>query len=74
MAFDPVASPVRSHKMVVDAETAAEALFVCTDQTCGRRVVVGKGRPRLVVIDRGDFAVRHAGSVGGVTIDEVQAA
>jgi len=60
--------------MICETETAAEALFVCSDEECGRRVVVGKGRPRLVVIDRGQFLVRHAGSLGGVAIDEVEAA
>ena len=74
MAIDPIASPLLSHKMVCDAETALEALFVCTDDACGRRVVVGKGRSHLVVIDRGDFFIRHAGSLGGVAIDEVEAA
>ena len=74
MATDPLASPILSHTMVCDAETAVEALFVCTDETCGRRVVVGKGRPHLVVIDRGDFSIRHAGSLGGVAMDEVRAA
>jgi hypothetical protein len=60
--------------MVCEAETSAEVLFVCTDESCGRRVVVGKSRPRLVVIDRGDFSARHAGSLGGVAIDDVAAA
>jgi hypothetical protein len=63
-----------SHEMVCEAETAAEVLFVCADEACGRRVVVGKFRPRLTVIDRGDFSARHAGSLGGVVIDEVAAA
>jgi hypothetical protein len=63
-----------SHTMQCEAETPAEVLFVCTDELCGRRVVVGKSRPRLTVIDRGDFSVRHTGSLGGVAIDEVGAA
>jgi hypothetical protein len=57
--------------MVCEAETSSEALFVCTDELCGRRVVVGKSRPRLTVIDRGDFSARHAGSLGGVALDAV---
>jgi hypothetical protein len=60
--------------MACEAETSSEALFVCMDEACGRRVVVGKSRPRLTVIDRGDFSVRHAGSLGGVAIDAVEAA
>ena len=74
MATDFSRSPVVSHEMVCEAETAAEALFVCTDDACGRRVVVGKSRPRLVVIDRGEFSVRHSGSLGGVVMDDVEAA
>ena len=62
------------HQMVCESETAAEVLFVCADESCGRRVVVGKSRPRLTVIDRGDFTARHVGSLGGVVIDGVAAA
>jgi len=60
--------------MTCEAETPSEVLFVCRDEACGRRVVVGKSRPGLTVIDRGDFAVRHAGSLGGVAVDEVAVA
>lgn len=62
------------HEMYCEAETAAEVLFVCRDEACGRRVVVGKRHPRLTVIDRGDFAVPHFGSLGGLVIDGVEAA
>jgi hypothetical protein len=62
------------HEMFRETETAAEVLFVCADELCGRRVVVGKSRPRLTVIDRGDFSARHIGSVGGVVVDRVEAA
>ena len=74
MAADWTPSPVASHKMACEAETSSEVLFVCIDEACGRRVVVGKSRPRLTVIDRGDFLVRHAGSLGGVAFDEVAVA
>jgi hypothetical protein len=57
--------------MVCEAHTPSEALFVCTDQACGRRVVVGKSEPGLTVIDRGYFAVRHVGSLGGAAFDGV---
>jgi hypothetical protein len=60
--------------MTCEAETASEVLFVCTDEACGRRVVVGKSRPRLMVIDRGDFSVRHTGSLGGMAMGEVAVA
>ncbi|MFF5076997.1 hypothetical protein ACFY36_08090 [Actinoplanes sp. NPDC000266] len=59
------------HEMICEAENATEVLFVCTDDSCGRRVVVGKSRPRLTVIDRGDFFARHVGSLGGISIEGV---
>ncbi|HJU02447.1 MAG TPA: hypothetical protein VJ966_14735 [Actinomycetes bacterium] len=65
---------MESHEMACEAETASEVLFVCTDETCGRRVVVGKSRPRLTVLDRGDFSVRHVGSLGGVVVAGVAVA
>ena len=71
MAPDSTNSSVASHEMVCEAETPSEALFVCMDEACGRRVVVGKSRPRLTVIDRGEFSVRHTGSLGGMAMDEV---
>ena len=74
MAADWTPSPAASHEMVCEAETSSEALFVCLDGACGRRVVVGKARPRLTVIDRGDFSARHVGSLGGVAVDEVSVA
>ena len=67
-------APAPYHEMACETETASEVLFVCLDESCGRRVVVGKSRPRLTVIDRGDFSVRHAGSLGGVAVDEVAVA
>ena len=74
MAADWPPPPMASHQMACEAETSSEVLFVCLDETCGRRVVVGKSRPRLTVIDRGDFSVRHAGSLGGLVLDEVAVA
>jgi hypothetical protein len=70
----PDSTPVAFHEMVCEAQTDTEALFVCTDEACGRRVVVGKVPPRLTVIDRGDFWVRHAGSAGGMKVDQVSVA
>ena len=74
MAADPTPSSAAFHEMNCEAETSSEALFVCMHEACGRRVVVGKSRPRLTVIDRGDFSARHAGSLGGVACDEVAVA
>jgi hypothetical protein len=74
MSFPSAPEPAATHEMICEAETPAEALFVCADDTCGRRVVVGKSRPRLVVVDRGDFSVRHVGGTGGVVMDDIAAA
>ena len=74
MATDWTPPPVASHEMACEAETPSEVLFVCRDEACGRRVVVGKSRPRLTVIDPGDFSVRHTGSLGGVAVGEVAVA
>ena len=74
MAIDWTPRPVESHEMACEAETASEVLFVCTEEACGRRVVVGKSRPRLTVLDRGDFSVRHVGSLGGVAVAGVAVA
>ena len=59
------------HNMSCEAENSNEVLFVCNEAACGRRVVVGKGRPRLTVIDQGDFSVQHFGSLGGISINAV---
>jgi hypothetical protein len=71
MATDWTPSSGVTHEMVCEAELPTEALFVCTDAMCGRRVVVGKVPPRLTVIDKGDFAVRHVGGTGGITMRDV---
>ena len=74
MTPESTPSSVASHRVVCEAETSVEALFVCIDEACGRRIVVGKSPPRLIVIDRGDFSIRHAGSAGGLTMDAVAVA
>ena len=74
MAVDWTPRPVESHQMACEAETPSEVLFVCMEEACGRRVVVGKSRPRLTVIDRGNFSARHAGSLGGMAMDGVAVA
>ncbi len=71
MAAESAPSPVVYHQMVCEAHTPAEALFVCTDDTCGRRVVVGKTQPGLTVIDRGDFSARHTGFLGDAAFEGV---
>jgi hypothetical protein len=46
-------------------------LFECLDG-CGRRVVVDGTTGELTVIDRGDPAVAHRGSSGGVDVARVR--
>jgi hypothetical protein len=65
MTPDPIIPEPAVHEMVCDADTPGEALFVCTDPACGRKVVVGKAVPTLTVVTRGNFAARHVGSQGG---------
>jgi hypothetical protein len=64
-------TPPSVHEMVCEAETSSEALLVCTTAACGRRVVVGKTRPRMTIVDQGDFMARHAWSLGGMSTAEV---
>lgn len=68
MAADRNLSRGEPHTMICEAETPSEALFVCADDQCGRRVIVGKSPPRLSVLDRGDFFARHTGGSGGVVM------
>jgi hypothetical protein len=68
MAADRNPSRGEPHIVICEAETPSEALFVCTDYQCGRRVVVGKSPPRLTVLNRGDFFARHVGGSGGVVM------
>ena len=66
---------METHEMICETETSSEALFVCAEDACGRRVVVGKTRPRLVVIERGDFTSRHVGTTSNaLSMDQVEAA
>jgi hypothetical protein len=54
------------HRMTCADSTAADAVFLCDE--CGRRVVVGKRIPRLVVLDRGEVHARHVGGTGGMEL------
>lgn len=53
------------HQMIVEQETADEALYAC--EQCSRRLVVGKRVPKSVVIDEG-AQVPHLGGTGGVVM------
>jgi hypothetical protein len=55
--------------MVTEATTDAEALYVCPEAGCGRRLVVNWRRPSLTVLDRGDFWARHVSASDGLRID-----
>jgi hypothetical protein len=74
MGADMSAVPGASHEMVCETETSSQALFVCTDDRCGRRVVVGKSRPGLTVLDQGEFSARHTGGTGGAMMSDVAVA
>ena len=54
------------HRMSCVDNTPTDVVYTCDD--CGRRVVVGKREPRLVVLDRGDIDVRHVGGTGGLEL------
>jgi hypothetical protein len=43
-------------------------LFECTVDECGRRLVIDRDRGELVVIDHGDRAAMHRGSMGAVAL------
>lgn len=60
------------HTMTYEGGTDADVVFAC--DACGRRVVVGKHVPRLVVLDRGDVFARHTGATGGLQVSGVIAA
>ena len=55
--------------METEAQTDAEALFACSVDGCGRRLVINWLRPGLTVIEQGDFYARHVGSSGGLRMD-----
>jgi hypothetical protein len=59
--MDPV------HRMVVESDNGREALFVCPEPACGRRLVL-KRPSGLVVLDQGDFYARHSGGTNGMEI------
>jgi hypothetical protein len=54
------------HVMDVVTPYPGEAVFTCTEESCGRQVVVRPGS--LVVLQRGEFYARHVGATGGVSL------
>ncbi|MGH9251080.1 MAG: hypothetical protein ACRD0W_16385 [Acidimicrobiales bacterium] len=55
------------HRLTIEADNGEDVLFVCSVESCGRRLVV-KRSGGLVVLDRGDFFARHAGGSDGLDI------
>ena len=53
--------------MVNEGTTGGEAVYVCPEEGCGRRLVINWLRPALTVIDRGDFFARHVSE--GLRVD-----
>jgi hypothetical protein len=49
-----------SHRLDIAADNGNEVLFVCSMESCGRRLVV-KRTGGLVVLDHGDFTANHSG-------------
>ncbi|HMG31757.1 MAG TPA: hypothetical protein VK585_16745 [Jiangellaceae bacterium] len=55
------------HRLTIEADNGEDVLFVCSIESCGRRLVV-KRSGGLVVLERGDFFARHAGGSNGLDI------
>jgi hypothetical protein len=56
-----------THRLQVSSHSGG-LLYECTDG-CGRRLVVDRTTGALTVIDKGDQAALHSGSIGGVQLD-----
>jgi hypothetical protein len=42
--------------------------FQCEDDSCGRRLVIDRDTGEVVIIDHGDRAALHRGSIGDVQL------
>jgi hypothetical protein len=58
---------VPKHRMALEASNGEELLFACTEESCGRRVVLDR-RGDVVVIDHGEFFASHEGTVGPISL------
>jgi hypothetical protein len=56
-----------SHQLNVKADNGNEVLFVCSDESCGKRLIV-KRTGGLVILDHGDFAASHTGGSASLAI------
>lgn len=57
------------HTMTAVAESGDEMMFRCL--SCPREIVVGKRRPKTVVLTEGD-QVSHLGGIGAVEMGSVE--
>ena len=57
------------HVMEIASKYAGEYLFVCPVEDCGRKMVIKTASGGdVVVLERGDPAALHRGSLGGTTM------
>jgi hypothetical protein len=56
-----------SHQLTIGADNGNEVLFVCTTESCAKRLIV-KRKGGLVVLDQGDFTANHTGGNAGLAI------
>ena len=56
-----------SHQLTIEADNGDEVLFVCSTESCGKRLVV-KRSGGLVVLDHGDFFAAHSGGSPGINM------
>ncbi|GID30582.1 hypothetical protein [Paractinoplanes brasiliensis] len=55
------------HRLTATASPGG-LLFTCEDDLCGRRLVIDRQTGEMTVIDHGDRAALHSGSIGGVVL------
>jgi hypothetical protein len=53
------------HHLTIEADDGADVLFVCSVESCGRRVVVRRSGG-LIVLQQGDFFAFHRGGSDGI--------
>jgi hypothetical protein len=53
--------------MTLEVDNGAEQLFVCQQDGCGRRLVLGRAGG-LTVLDQGDFFALHSGGTAGLDL------
>lgn len=56
-----------THQVRIEADDGVDVLFVCEEESCGRRVIVRRSGG-LLVLDQGDFFALHAGGSDGLAL------